>query len=344
MSSDYTGPVVQVRRSNDNAEAAFTVEELTDGTFAAWQGAAPYAVVRTLYDQSGNGRHFEQPTATKQPTLSRVAVANGMLGMDFRNTGFTAVMENGALSIAQNTAVVAVVWARQPDPLEAGYVFDNLTSTGFAVYQDPFFSGRYTTQVSSVTGGNKRARLASAHGLMALGASMRGVPPGERLRMFSPYGEENVVAGPINYVRNTFQQYLGAGTQTPSGSFNGWIFELVIYDRDMPHDRLVDQAEAYYAARQPPAAPIILSAESFAAGGTYIGFEHSLSAVPLEYEFSFAVDGIEVPAPPPQYVAISTRSKMAIFAADFEDAEVRLRAVSQAGSGPWSATAIVIED
>ena len=343
LSSNYNGPVVQVRRSSDNAEVAFNAEELSDGTFEEWRGGAPYALVRTLFDQSGNGRHFEQATATKQPTLSRVATSSGVLGMDFREAGFTAVMENEVLAITSTCSVLAVVWARQADPADGGYIFDNLTSTGFAIYQDPAFTGRYTTHVVSITGGNKRARLSSAHGLTALGASMRGVAPDERVRTFSPYGENNIVPGPINYIPNLFEVYLGAATQTPSGSFNGWILELIIYDRDMAHDRLVDQAEAYYAARQPPAAPIITSAESFGVGGTYISFDHSLSAVPLEYEFSFALDGVPVPAPPPQYAVVSARSKIAVFSADFEDAVVQMRAVGQAGSGPWSAAATVIE-
>jgi hypothetical protein len=70
----YTGAAVRVRRSNDNAEANFTPEEITNGTLLSWVGANNGLVV-TWFDQSGNGRDATQATAGNQPTI----VSSGVL-------------------------------------------------------------------------------------------------------------------------------------------------------------------------------------------------------------------------------------------------------------------------
>jgi len=67
LSSSYTGAAVRVRRSNDNAEADFSPEEI--GSIAAWVGAGNNGFVRTWYDQTGNARHAEQSTSGAQPRL-----------------------------------------------------------------------------------------------------------------------------------------------------------------------------------------------------------------------------------------------------------------------------------
>lgn len=64
----YSGDVVLVRRSSDNAEEGFTPEEILDGTLASFCGAGD-GFVKTWYDQSGNGRNFTQATAGKQPKI-----------------------------------------------------------------------------------------------------------------------------------------------------------------------------------------------------------------------------------------------------------------------------------
>lgn len=69
LSSTYTGPAVRIRRSNDNAEADFTPEEIANGTLTAWVGAGNNGLVRTMHDQTGNGNHLQQTTAADQMVL-----------------------------------------------------------------------------------------------------------------------------------------------------------------------------------------------------------------------------------------------------------------------------------
>jgi len=64
----YTGPVVRVRRSSDNAESDFTATQVSDGTLDTFCGAGN-GFVRTWYDQSGNGRHATQTTTANQPQV-----------------------------------------------------------------------------------------------------------------------------------------------------------------------------------------------------------------------------------------------------------------------------------
>ncbi len=80
LSPDYTGPVVRIRRDNDNAEANFTPDEILDTTLTTWVGANEGHVV-TWFDQSGNGYDATQATATAQPKLvtgGNVILLNGL--------------------------------------------------------------------------------------------------------------------------------------------------------------------------------------------------------------------------------------------------------------------------
>lgn len=66
--SDYTGPVVRVRRSSDGSEQDFTTSEVGDGTLSTWLGGAdPF--VSVVYDQTTNGRDVDQDTQFQQPRM-----------------------------------------------------------------------------------------------------------------------------------------------------------------------------------------------------------------------------------------------------------------------------------
>ena len=70
LSSSYTGPVVTVRRSSDDAEADFTASEVAGGALETWVGAGNDGFVTTWYDQSGNnGRNASQSTDAEQPQI-----------------------------------------------------------------------------------------------------------------------------------------------------------------------------------------------------------------------------------------------------------------------------------
>lgn len=74
LTNNYTGDVVLVRRSSDNAEEGFTPSEIVDGTLLSFCGAGN-GFVKTWYDQSGNSLDATQNTAGNQPTI----VASGVL-------------------------------------------------------------------------------------------------------------------------------------------------------------------------------------------------------------------------------------------------------------------------
>jgi hypothetical protein len=77
LSNAYTGPVVTVRRSSDDAEEDFKASEIDDGTLAAFCGAGD-GLVKTWHDQSGSGNDASQGTAASQPKI----VSSGSLVLE----------------------------------------------------------------------------------------------------------------------------------------------------------------------------------------------------------------------------------------------------------------------
>jgi len=74
LSDSYTGDVVEVRRTSDDAEDSFTAAEVADGTMVAWVGAGNDGFVSQWYDQSTtagtpNANHAVQTDAASQPKI-----------------------------------------------------------------------------------------------------------------------------------------------------------------------------------------------------------------------------------------------------------------------------------
>jgi len=78
----YAGPALRVRRSSDSTETdiGFTDEgDLDTAALLAFAGVGD-ALVRTWYDQSGNGRNMAQSTAAAQPQFVVAGVLNAVGG------------------------------------------------------------------------------------------------------------------------------------------------------------------------------------------------------------------------------------------------------------------------
>ena len=90
LSNAYTGPVVTVRRSSDDAEADFKASEIDDGTLAAFCGAGD-GFVKTWFDQSGNNLDASQATSANQPKIvdsGSLITKNGRPLVSFDGTTF----------------------------------------------------------------------------------------------------------------------------------------------------------------------------------------------------------------------------------------------------------------
>jgi hypothetical protein len=86
--SNYTGNLIEVRRSTDNAllDIGYNSEnELDTATLLGFLAGAT-GTVRTLYDQTGAGNHFQQTTLANQPRIVNAGVLdtrNGKPSMFF---------------------------------------------------------------------------------------------------------------------------------------------------------------------------------------------------------------------------------------------------------------------
>jgi hypothetical protein len=100
--SQYTGNLIEVRRSTDNAllDIGYNSEnELDTATLLGFLAGAT-GTVRTLYDQTGAGNHFQQTTLANQPRIVNAGVLdtrNGKPSMFFDGT-------NDVLTVASSTA------------------------------------------------------------------------------------------------------------------------------------------------------------------------------------------------------------------------------------------------
>lgn len=93
----FTGDVILVRRSGDDAESGFTSAEITDGTLAAWVtagGGTEDGFVKTWYDQSGNSNNAIQATAGNQPQIvaaGAVVTEGGKPAINFVDSSYGAI-------------------------------------------------------------------------------------------------------------------------------------------------------------------------------------------------------------------------------------------------------------
>lgn len=94
---------VRVRRSSDNAELniGFSGDALDTASLASFVGAGS-GYVTTIYDQTGNGYHWTQATASKQPRIVNSGSYDGIVRWD----GIDDAMS--AASVALNQPQLAI--------------------------------------------------------------------------------------------------------------------------------------------------------------------------------------------------------------------------------------------
>lgn len=221
--SSYSGPLIRVRRSNDNAEQ--DIGQIGGGALdltglAAFVGANSAFVVR-VYDQSGAGNHFGQTTAGLQPRIVNAGVYDGFIRFDGTDdlllsvnsmpavTGITfggryslrAAAVGGASSIIHHRNVLipgrsTLVYQQQANTGRYDtYVFEdasNVTSSyGLAV----------TVEVSDVLIGNK---LLSGQAKIALyrdGVVLSPVNGGGAVGTSAFTAEQVTIGGSLDYTQ-----------------------------------------------------------------------------------------------------------------------------------------------
>lgn len=92
LATAYTGALLRVRRSSDNAEQdiGFDGSNNLDETALTTFVGANDGLVTTWYDQSGNGNNATQTTATRQPPIVKAGIiqkVNGKVAADYNSTG-----------------------------------------------------------------------------------------------------------------------------------------------------------------------------------------------------------------------------------------------------------------
>jgi hypothetical protein len=106
----YTGSLIRVRRSSDNAEQdiGYDANNVLDQAALTTFVGAGNGFVTTWYDQSGNGKNATQTTAIRQPQI--VSSGSVLLKNGKPNINFTSQMLNiGTSQNIANTSYIATV-------------------------------------------------------------------------------------------------------------------------------------------------------------------------------------------------------------------------------------------
>lgn len=96
----YSGPLIRVRRSSDNAEQniGFAVGGALDTAVLATFVGGGSAFVTRVYDQSGAANDLVQATTTKQPRIVNAGTYDGFLRFDGTDDCLTSVNPSGTPS------------------------------------------------------------------------------------------------------------------------------------------------------------------------------------------------------------------------------------------------------
>jgi hypothetical protein len=160
LATAYTGALIRVRRSSDNAEQdiGYTAGNVLDESALTTFVGANNGFVVTIYDQSGNAKNATQATAINQPRI----VNSGSI--DLVNTkpailgdGSNDTLINSTLSLTNPTSIFTVVDKVGTSGSFGLYTSSGLSgaftllSTGYHFYQNgPAFSPNYLNNNQSL--------------------------------------------------------------------------------------------------------------------------------------------------------------------------------------------------
>lgn len=160
LATAYTGSLIRVRRSSDNAEQdiGYDANNLLDqAALTAFVGANNGLVV-TIYDQSGNAKNATQATAVNQPRIVNAGTIDLVNGVPaILGDGTNDTLLNSTLSLTNPTSIFTVV-----DKVGTSGNFGlwsvggfggafNVLSGGYDFYQNgPSFSPSYSNNNQSL--------------------------------------------------------------------------------------------------------------------------------------------------------------------------------------------------
>jgi hypothetical protein len=236
LSTTYTGNVVDVRRSSDDAEDSFTATEVADGTLTDWVGVGNDGFVTQWYDQSGNDNHATQGTNASQPKI----VDGGVLvsdGISFNGTSQQLAVAGNTVITASAAETYSAFSVQTINTDEAGYLYGNgnNTTTGTALYANS--DSTYVLTNGSDASRDKIARTLGKNLLSAVYAS----------------GRANLLVNATGTDAESGTYAFNAGTEDftignrPNGTaaatrLNGSIREIIVYNSNQSANRTAIEA------------------------------------------------------------------------------------------------------
>lgn len=239
-------PVVRVRRSSDSAEQDFTAAQVIDGTLTTFCGAGN-GFVSIWYDQSVNGNHVSQTTASNQPQI----VTNGALNL--LNTKPTLVFSNGPfLQASDSTSLRPVNFT-----LVTVHKSTDVTTTQIVVSKGN--GGSYVSSYTNVIISSTARSYISSSGFTEAFANAGSIANGTNYLQFSGFsgssvytslnGGSNVstsTALSVGYSNGTLRiGRLSEGSYPMKGS----ISEVILWSSDLQANKssIVSDINTYHA-------------------------------------------------------------------------------------------------
>lgn len=243
LRSAYTGSVVTVRRSTDNAELGFTATQVSNGDLASWcMGGDGF--VKTWHDQSGNARDASNSTSAQQPKIVSAGVViteGGKPALQFDGVNDSLVTasvvyqkQTAYFSVAKATAVPTTtnIFRHQGNvSIETLHRFD--TSLGYPTFRSFLKIPAGTYSITTPISVGVQHLICSLFSESALQQYAGGALTGSAAS--APYGLDATATYSIG----------GYGGSEP---FNGTISETIAYESsDMTAQRqLIEGNMAWY--------------------------------------------------------------------------------------------------
>jgi hypothetical protein len=244
LSDSYTGNVVDVRRSSDDAEESFTAAEVADGTLTDWVGSGNDGFVSKWYNQSGNGNHAVQTTPASQPKIvDGGSLVSGGLLFDGLDDFFGAPVPLDGATV--HTSIVVAT------PTQASRILSIKEDGRADENWRMFVSGSNDASYGLDNGAAFASSRAITLGNLSL---LTGTYDANTLKMFVNGETPTTTAAVSGFILNTTGDLeIGRNANSGGNDYGGKIEEIIIYSTDQSDDRTAIESNMadYYGINLP---------------------------------------------------------------------------------------------